>query len=141
MGGSQSQTQQGLDQGFPKLSRLWPHKELQLGNPFANQQKNMQVNTSFCLFFLFFYYLKYAASYFLTLGGQLFSFNAAVSSTSAVPSVLASMVTLFMSESEIFKAVCTHVAVVDVEDVDLGSRLDFLHPGSVPTTVKERSQG
>lgn len=39
--------------------------------------------------------------------------------------------------SEIFTAVCTHVAVVDVEDVDLGSRLDFLHSGSVPAAVKE----
>lgn len=33
---------------------------------------------------------------------------------------------------EIFKAACTHVAIVDVEDMDLRGRLDFLHSGSVP---------
>lgn len=37
---------------------------------------------------------------------------------------------------EIFKTACTHVAIVDVEDVDLSGWLDFLHSGSVPAAKK-----
>lgn len=35
------------------------------------------------------------------------------------------------------KPECTHVAVVDVEDVDLCGRLNFLHSGSVPAAAAE----
>lgn len=34
----------------------------------------------------------------------------------------------------------THVAIVDVEDVDLSRRLDLLHSGSVPAAKKEKSR-
>lgn len=35
----------------------------------------------------------------------------------------------------------THVAVVDVEDVDSGRRLDFLHSGPVPGGDKREGDG
>lgn len=35
------------------------------------------------------------------------------------------------------KPKCTHVAVVDVEDVDLCGRLNFLHSGSVPAEAEK----
>lgn len=42
-----------------------------------------------------------------------------------------------VAHSQIHGRKVTHVAVIDVEDMNLCRRLNFLHSGSVPAAVKE----
>lgn len=42
-----------------------------------------------------------------------------------------------LAHSKIHALKVTHVAIVDVEDMNLCRWLNFLHPGSVPAAAKE----